>query len=94
MDILLVFLLRTASALLYVLDIGLFLRAILSWIDPQMNFRVSSFLYSLTEPMIQPIRRLCQKKNWFQRTPIDAPFMITVVLVIVAQMILDALATV
>lgn len=91
MDILLMFLLRTASALLYVLDMGLFLRAILSWIDPQMNFRVSAFLYSITEPVILPIRRLCQKKNWFQHTPIDAPFMITVLLVIVAQMILGSL---
>ena len=91
MDLLLYFLKNTAVLLLYVLDIGLFLRAILSWIDPEMSFRVSAFLYTLTEPVIQPIRKLCQKKNWFQRTPIDMPFMITVLLVIVAQMILESI---
>lgn len=91
MDVLLIFLKNTASLLLYVLDIGLFARAILSWIDPDMSFRVSAFLYTLTEPVIRPIRALCQKKNWFQRTPIDMPFMITVLLVFVAQMILGAI---
>jgi YggT family protein len=90
MEILLCFLQETAILLLYVLDIGLFLRAILSWIDPDMSFRVSAFLYTITEPVIQPIRRLCQKMDWFQRTPIDVPFMITVLLVIVAQMILES----
>ena len=90
MDLLLYFLKNTAVLLLYVLNIGLFLRAILSWIDPEMSFRVSAFLYTLTEPVIQPIRKLCHKKNWFQRTPIDMPFMITVLLVIVAQMILES----
>ena len=90
MDVLLYFLKNTAILLLYVLDIGLFLRASLSWIDPNMGYRLSGFLYSVTEPVIQPIRKLCHKMNWFQRTPIDAPFMITVLLVIVAQLILES----
>ena len=89
MDILLFFLKRTALLLLWVLDIGLFLRAILSWIDPDMSFRFSAFLYTVTEPVIQPIRKLCYKMNWFQRTPIDVPFMITMLLVILAQMLLE-----
>ena len=88
MDILLFFLKRTALLLLWVLDIGLFLRAILSWIDPDMSFRFSAFLYTVTEPVIQPIRKLCYKMNCFQRTPIDVPFMITMLLVILAQMLL------
>ena len=59
--------------------------------DPDMSFRVSSFLYAVTEPIIQPIRKLCYKKNWFQHTPIDVPFMITMLLVILAQTILESL---
>ncbi len=90
MEVLLYLLGRIALMLLYVLDVGLFLRAILSWIDPEGSFRLSAFLYSITEPIIQPIRKLCYKMNWFQRTPIDVPFMITVLLVIVAQMILES----
>ena len=89
MEILLYFLGRTAMLLLWVLDIGLFLRAVLSWFDPEMSFRFSAFLYTVTEPVIQPIRKLCYKMNWFQRTPIDVPFMITVLLVILAQMLLE-----
>ena len=80
---------QTAIMLLYALDMGLFMRAILSWIDPEMNFRLSAFLYSFTEPVIQPIRKLCYKMNWFQRTPIDMPFMLTMLLVILAQMVLE-----
>ena len=91
MEILLYFLIRTASLMLWVLDLGLFMRAILSWIDPDMNFRVSSFLYAVTEPIIQPVRKLCYKKNWFQHTPIDVPFMITMLLVILAQTILESI---
>ncbi|MBR7098653.1 MAG: YggT family protein [Clostridia bacterium] len=91
MEILLYFLGRTAMLLLWVLDIGLFLRAVLSWFDPEMSFRFSAFLYTVTEPVIQPIRKLCYKMNWFQRTPIDVPFMITVLLVILAQMLLESL---
>ena len=90
MEIFLYFLRQMAVMLLYVLDIGLFLRAILSWLDPEMSFRVSAFLYSITEPVIAPIRKLCHKMNWFQKTPIDMPFMITVLLVIVAQMVLES----
>lgn len=91
MDILLYLFGRIAMMLLWVLDIGLFLRAVLSWIDPDMSFRFSAFLYTVTEPVIQPIRKLCYKMNWFQRTPIDVPFMITVLLVILAQMLLESL---
>ena len=91
MEILFYFLLRTATLLLWDLDIGLFLRAILSWIDQDMSFRISAFVYTVTEPVIQPIRKLCYKKNWFQRTPIDMPFMITMLLVILAQSILGSL---
>jgi len=91
MDILLYFLVRTATLLLWILDLGLFLRAILSWVDPDMSFRFSAFLYTVTEPVIHPIRKLCYKMNWFQRTPIDVPFMITVILVIIAQMMLEAI---
>lgn len=91
MDILLYFLIRTATLLLGLLDLALLLRAFLSWIDPDMSFRFSAFLYTITEPVIQPIRKLCYKMNWFQRTPLDVPFLITMLLVILAQTVLEAL---
>ena len=91
MDILLYFLIRTATLLLGLLDLALLLRAFLSWIDPDMSFRFSAFLYTITEPVIQPIRKLCYKMNWFQRTPLDVPFLITMLLVILAQIVLEAL---
>ena len=89
MDILFYFLKRTALLMLWVLDFALLARAVFSWIDPEMESRVSSFLYVVTEPVIQPIRKLCYKMNWFQRTPIDVPFMIVMLLVILAQMVLE-----
>ncbi len=58
-----------------VLDIAMLVRAIFSWIDPMSEGRLISFLILITEPIILPFRKLCQKKNWFVGTPIDVPFL-------------------
>ena len=75
---------------LEVISFAMTIRAILSWIfEPEGKF--FHFLFVLTEPAIMPLRKLFYKMNWFQRTPIDVPFMITVLLVILAQMLLESL---
>ena len=81
----------TAIALLSVLDMAMFVRAILSWFDPTEEWKISRFLYVVTEPIILPVRRLCAKFHWFEGVPLDIPFLITLLLIIVAQTFLEAL---
>ncbi len=78
-------LLHTLSAILTVAEVGLFLRAILSWFDPMEESRIASFLYLVTEPLIYPIRRLFEAKRWMEGSPIDVPFLITVLVIAVLR---------
>ena len=41
--------------------------------------------------MIIPVRALCVKKNWFQQTPLDVPFLITILLLSLLQTIIRIL---
>lgn len=76
---------QTLLLLIDAVQVALLVRAILSWFDPEHSSRLSNFLMLVTEPMILPVRALCQKKNWFQQTPLDVPFLITVLLLSLLQ---------
>lgn len=82
---------QTLLLLLNVVDIAFLLRAILSWFDPERSGRFSAFLFLVTEPLIVPVRALCYKKNWFQSTPLDVPFLITILLLSLLQTIIRIL---
>lgn len=71
--------------LINVLQVAMFLRAILSWFDPMQEGRLSVFLMVVTEPVILPIRALCQKMHWFEGLPLDIPFLLTWILLSVIQ---------
>ena len=77
--------------LLDVLHLAMLVRALLSWIDPMQEWRISSFLFMVTEPVILPIRRLFERKRWFEGMPIDMPFMITFLLLFVLGSIIQIL---
>jgi len=91
LDIVFYLLKNTALWILSILDLAMLLRAIMSWILQGEENRFSMFLYMITEPLIHPIRQLCYKKNWFQQTPLDIPFLITVLLIMVVEMIIRSL---
>ena len=80
-----------ALALLSALDIAMFGRAILSWIDPMGEGPLASFLYAVTEPIILPFRKLFEKMNWFVGVPIDVAFFFAMISIIVLQTVLEAL---
>lgn len=63
------------------MSVALFLRAILSWFLREGENAVMVFLAYVTEPLILPIRRLCDRFGWFREMPIDMPFLLTTVLV-------------
>lgn len=74
------FLIGTVDAILMALQIAMFIRAILSWFMEDGENKFSAFLYAVTEPVIMPIRILCDRKGWFQDLPLDVPFFITYIL--------------
>lgn len=62
---------------LYAADIALLGRAVLSWFPEGGQSRIGAFLYVVTEPFIMPVRGLCNRLGWFQGVPLDMPFLIT-----------------
>ena len=73
---------------LYVADIALLGRAVLSWFPEGGQSRIGAFLYVVTEPFIMPIRGLCNRLGLFQGIPLDMPFLITSLLMMMVSSIL------
>lgn len=90
-DTLLFFLRQSVLIFLEVISFAFLVRAILSWFDPMGEWRLSGFLYALTEPITVPVRALCERMGWFQGIPMDIPFTLTWLLLILLQTILSAL---
>ena len=91
MDLAFELLKQTLLVLMDVLSLAFLLCSILSWIDPMRQWRISAFLVMLTEPLILPIRKLCYKYHWFEGTPLDMPFMIAFLLLLVLQTLISLL---
>ena len=71
---------------LFGLRIAMLLRAILSWFPVAEDGFLVSLLYSVTEPIILPLRALFHKMGWFEDFPFDMPFMIAFLLLSVLGM--------
>ncbi len=80
MQMLAYILIATVDAILMALQIAMFIRAILSWFMDEGGNKFSAFLYAITEPVIIPVRALCDRMGWFQDLPLDIPFFITYML--------------
>lgn len=75
--------------LIDVLLLAMFVRAILSWFDPMQEWRLSGFLTAITEPVIMPIRILCDKMHWFEGMPVDIPFILSWLLLTFVQLLVQ-----
>jgi len=49
---------------------------------------VENFLYTVTEPVIAPVRALCDRFGWFEGLPVDMSFFITFILLSVLTALL------
>ena len=68
--VLVIFVLR----FLDILSLAMLLRAILGWFIMDGEGKFMRFLYTLTEPVVYPFRKLFYKLNWFQGSPVDVAF--------------------
>lgn len=73
---------------IYVVDIAMLGRAVLSWFTMGEQTRIGAFLYVVTEPLILPVRNLCARFGWFQGLPMDMPFLITSMLMMLVTVFL------
>ena len=78
----------TVRVLLIALQLLMLGRAILSWLPLEEENPVENFLFSLTEPVIAPVRALIDRFGWFEGLPIDMSFFITFILLSVLTAIL------
>ena len=76
-----------AVGALMLIQTAMLIRAVLSWFMLDGN-RFVDFLHAVTEPFVYPIRRLLQKMNWLQGTPIDFSFMLTYLIISVLTIFL------
>lgn len=83
-------LLRFILLMLDVISIAMLARAVLSWFSMGEQTKIGTFLYVVTEPVIQPIRNLCARFGWFQGLPLDMPFLISVVLLSLVSTVIQA----
>lgn len=74
-------------ALINVIMLAMMARAIMSWFVDEDN-AVLNFLYSMTEPIIMPMRKLLQKYNGTSAFPLDMSFFVTYILLLVLRTLL------
>ena len=78
-----------ASILLDAVMLAFFFRAILSWLPLGEESLIESFLFSVTEPLIYPVRILFEKFNIAQNFPMDIPYFVTYMIIFVFSMIIS-----
>ncbi len=61
------------------LSTAMLVRAILSWFPLGDDNKLAAFFYFLTEPIIMPTRKLFERFGWGRMSPIDIPFLVTVI---------------
>ena len=73
-----------------ILSLAMLVRAVLSWFIMGEPSKIGAFLFVVTEPVILPIRALCNRFGWFRGLPIDMPFLLTMVLLSFAGIFLQS----
>lgn len=74
-------------ALLDIVSISMLIRAIMSLFTD--GNAVYNFVYSITEPLIMPLRKILNGLDFVSGIPIDIPFLITYMLISVLRNILN-----
>jgi YggT family protein len=66
------YLVQFITLLLQILSLAIFVRVLLSWVDPMGNMRVTQVLRDMTEPIIAPIRNLLPNTMMIDFSPFIA----------------------
>ena len=78
-------LLRFVDALLRIYELLFLVRAVLSWIPPVQGTKIAFLLYSVTEPVLAPIRMVLHKIPFLAGFPIDFSMLVAYLLIDVVR---------
>lgn len=73
------------SNLLYLYTFVLFGRALMSWFDPSFSSSIGQIIYKLTEPVVEPVRRIIRPMGG-----LDLSIMVTIFLIIILQRLIGS----
>jgi YggT family protein len=71
------FVLQALAVVAWLLVLG---RVLMSWIDPTYSRPLGQFVYSLTEPFLEPIRRVLPRAGMLDLSPLVALLVLSVVI--------------
>ena len=77
-----------ADGLLIALQLAMLVRAVMSWFPISEDSAVAGFLYTVTEPVIMPVRRFLERFESLRNFPLDISFFVTFLLISAAQALL------
>ena len=77
-----------ASLLISLLQLLMFVRAVISWFPVDDDNVILRFSYTVTEPFIYPVRLLLDRIPAFSEMPVDISFTVTFLLLFVLQLFL------
>lgn len=89
MTVVIYILVRFVYYLVLALQLCMFARAVLSWVMPDEDNSFTRLLYSVTDPLIYPVRAIIERIPSLRDMPFDISFMITFILLIILQSIIQ-----
>lgn len=78
----------TLRFLIVMIQFLMMARAIISWLPFEEDHPIVTFLYTVTEPIVAPVRAVIERFGWFEGLPIDMSFFITFMLLSILEMFL------
>lgn len=75
---------------LFAVEIAMYIRAVLSWIDPTANGMIASISYAISEPFVSVVRKLISKFSSANDSFFDVSFFITMFLISVFRIIISS----
>ena len=73
------------SNLMYFYTLILFARALMSWFDPGFTSAIGQFVFKITEPVVEPVRRVIRPMGG-----LDLSIMVTIFLMIILQRLITS----
>lgn len=70
-----------ADGILMLLQIAMLVRAVLSWFPAGSGSVIGELAYTITEPVIAPVRRFLERFPAIRNFPFDISFLITFLLI-------------
>lgn len=88
MEILVELVKNIADGLIMLLQIAMLVRAVMSWFPVSDDNVFASIAYTITEPVISPVRRFLERFETVRNFPIDVSFFATFMLISIIQTLL------